>query len=413
MERKKTMATLTALSALLTTGCTVDIDEKKLTEKLGEFGITVRQDGDNVEANIAETTLPIVTTTEATDPVVTTTYDAQATSLTTAATTLKQTTPVTTENEQPVTRVTPEPRLTIPTKYTTAATASTTTTTAVGEEQSNEKSYKINNQPEMHEKSSGYYVTNEYTIQPVKECQGKMGEYLYSVVTKLYGSYNENSDVVKKIKELNNLTSNFIPVKGGNDKGTIILPGKVVYYRANSALAAQTETEFSMNEIKRLNGVEDETKTLETMYMLVKVLSANENTFNTNKGTAHVCGPTVIFAEDYIKCGKTYEDGFVDSALIKNPDNANQCYFIQVKPNGSYCEYLVAENANGIGTVDNIPYITITNKTTLYPVEFTNEAYTYAMNEEGALYALENLSAYFNFPIKHTIDLRTGYQKTK
>ncbi len=410
-KNQKTIAVLTALSTMIaTTGCS----EEQIRQEYEAEKEKVYEDMDaKLEQQKEEIVNSILAELQGTtDPVVTTTYDAQATSLTTAATTLKQTTPVTTENEQPVTRVTPEPRLTIPTKYTTATTASTTTT-AVVEEQSNEKSYKINNQPEMHEKSSGYYVTNEYTIQPVKECQGKMGEYLYSVVTKLYGSYNENSDVVKKIKELNNLTSNFIPVKGGNDKGTIILPGKVVYYRANSALAAQTETEFSMNEIKRLNGVEDETKTLETMYMLVKVLSANENTFNTNKGTAHVCGPTVIFAEDYIKCGKTYEDGFVDSALIKNPDNANQCYFIQVKPNGSYCEYLVAENANGIGTVDNIPYITITNKTTLYPVEFTNEAYTYAMNEEGALYALENLSAYFNFPIKHTIDLRTGYQKTK
>ena len=294
MERKKTMATLTALSALLTTGCTVDIDEKKLTEKLGEFGITVRQDGDNVEANIAETTLPIVTTTETTSSVTTSTEKTTYTTALTGTTTYNTTvTSGTTESLKPRTTATHETRGPVPTESTTTTTVAATTiptTTVKSNDTIIEPEYA---KKDIEEKVSydGYKIVlgGEYTVQAINGTISGSGEGLYSIIYNYYGKYSKKLESI--IMKKNDLKETFVLANTKLDLPTVIL------YKGNSIAEVSQATRIYEEEIEEYNDQKGKD-------YIVKVLE-NTNEFTDMYGQRNVIlGDVVVIADTVTKFGE-------------------------------------------------------------------------------------------------------------
>ena len=297
-----------AAAAMMTcTGC-VNVDDGKLVVEIGNkkividaesFGADLTQEGSQI--NISKKQNETTTT-----PIFTTTYDAQVTPGTTVylttkpVTTTKEakvTTTNTTEREQPVTRVTPEPRLTMPAKYTTTATTTTVPTTTVPVQEPAAQDMLIEPEiiPKEVEETISYENYNviqgkEYKVISDKNTVSGSGEGLFSVQYNNYGVY---SDALKeKIKEMNNLKEDFVV----EQQEPLILP-TVVLYRGKSADEIQMETGVAKEEIIRLNGIE---KSNIERNFIIAILEPKQNEFTDMYGQNRIIYKDMVIIADRI-----------------------------------------------------------------------------------------------------------------
>lgn len=304
------------------TGCTATIDETKFFGMLEKLGMSVTMDEDNnIKVGLVDN-------------------EKETTAETTQTTTTQTTSEVTTQNTTTTQTTT--------TEQTTIPTAETTTQTT----------------PIQILQENNYVIGFTY--------QSK-GEYLYSIARKLR-STNVNA-LVEEIKELNNLTDNFVKA------GTVLsVPYRTVYYnvkQGDSIFTASLDTGISSETLCKLNNIditEYNNSFDKDTKILVTSMEQNQSSYETYNGTANIYQGNVFFAEQFV-AGSGYA-GSSNKVLILNhfSEDENYVSYLSFNGNGQYVSQLVAINALTISTIDGIPVIYASDNTENYT---NNESYEY------------------------------------
>ena len=247
--------------------------------------------------------------------------------------------------------------------YTTTEEKVENTTTEVKEKQETifNEPKTIEGMTKTFEVKNHYSISSKYKVTDGVLSNGQTGSYLYSLVKKLYGTYTD--ELASSILDCNPDSNGFFSINK-----EINLPSAAVYFTTDKDTTLQSisyETGVSINEITRLNNIEDKESEIEAgTKLLIKVLKENQKTYLTTTGEkANVYANTVIIGFDLIESEKTYTSGYEKSAFIKSENNQNQntYYFVEFKENGDYRLTLVGNNINSVQNINGVPMIKIRN----------------------------------------------------
>lgn len=319
------------------TGCTINVDDD-LLEKLG-ISVEVDSEGNiNIDAvpDVQTTTTENITTLSTTE----TEYVPNISNFTNTSYISTDVTDVTEVTD-------------IVTVTGTVPTTTETTTTTSSSDVSNS--------------SCERFVENKYDIGFNYESKG---EYLYSILMKLYG----NLDELDNIKELNNLTNNYV-----SNGSVLVLPSKAIYYSVNSGdniIDVSNQTGISIDQLCKLNDFElsDTIVFDKDAKLLVKSLSKDSDSYMTNNGMAQIYQGNIVFADELIAArGIMGSCNYLLSLKNSLDQSGNSVSLIEFNGGGDYTESVVAYNVSKIDLVDEIPVVYVSDRT----ISFDSEYYLY------------------------------------
>ena len=359
-NNKKIVAVLGAMSTLLTTGCTLKVDEKKLLEKLGEYGIEISMDGDNVEVTVKETTIPEITATTYTTKLTETTMT-ESTVLTTSTT--KETTNATSNNSTTMST-------TNTTSTTTNSNETTTTQKTIVSLDRNEPQFI--NRNDYFPSNNPYTISNNYIVNGHQPVQGKTGLTLWSIVQILNGKRDDK--LAKKIQELNNTKDEFF-----ENGRSLIVPFTTRYYKGNSVEEIAELNEENAFDLGRLNNILDVQETSDTERdILVKVLNENEDSYKSSKGTKkNIVAGTIINGDKIVECENTCNGGTTGILSLYNTgEGTNIVGYIEIFEDGTIISREVAKNVDEITKVNGYPVIKCNSEGDMYAKAVASESKT-------------------------------------